>query len=149
MPAAAHAGTVLTSVARLHSVCDEFKNLMVPPLFPEHPKSASTSHYLHQQFVRRLSEFSGTIFDGAEACHSSLQFITQKQRVVVSSVRSNYYGAIQCLQFNTERHESHTNISDYTAFMYMGDLIEHGNTNTVFTNPTKKQTEDYITGRYG
>jgi len=40
-------------------------------------------------------------------------------------------------------------VSDYTAFMYMGDLIEHGDTNQIFTNPTKKQTEDYITGRYG
>ncbi|GGM11763.1 phosphate import ATP-binding protein PstB [Pseudomonas asuensis] len=40
-------------------------------------------------------------------------------------------------------------VSDYTAFMYMGKLIEYGDTDTVFTNPTKKQTEDYITGRYG
>lgn len=40
-------------------------------------------------------------------------------------------------------------VSDYTAFMYMGDLIEFGNTDELFTNPTKKQTEDYITGRYG
>ena len=40
-------------------------------------------------------------------------------------------------------------VSDYTAFMYMGDLIEFGVTDTLFTNPTKKQTEDYITGRYG
>jgi phosphate transport system ATP-binding protein len=40
-------------------------------------------------------------------------------------------------------------VSDYTAFMYMGDLIEHGDTNTIFTNPTEKMTEDYITGRYG
>jgi len=40
-------------------------------------------------------------------------------------------------------------VSDYTAFMYMGDLIEHGLTDTLFTNPSKKQTEDYITGRYG
>lgn len=40
-------------------------------------------------------------------------------------------------------------VSDYTAFMYMGDLIEFGDTNTLFTNPTQKQTEDYITGRYG
>jgi phosphate transport system ATP-binding protein len=40
-------------------------------------------------------------------------------------------------------------VSDYTAFMYMGDLIEYGNTDTLFTNPGKKQTEDYITGRYG
>lgn len=40
-------------------------------------------------------------------------------------------------------------VSDYTAFMYMGDLVEYGDTDTLFTNPSKKQTEDYITGRYG
>jgi len=40
-------------------------------------------------------------------------------------------------------------VSDYTAFMYMGELIEFDSTNELFTNPTKKQTEDYITGRYG
>ncbi len=40
-------------------------------------------------------------------------------------------------------------VSDYTAFLYMGDLIEFGETNTIFTNPATKKTEDYITGRYG
>lgn len=40
-------------------------------------------------------------------------------------------------------------VSDYTAFMYMGDLIEFGDTDQLFTNPKEKQTEDYITGRYG
>jgi phosphate transport system ATP-binding protein len=40
-------------------------------------------------------------------------------------------------------------VSDYTAFMYMGELVEIGTTSELFTNPTKKQTEDYITGRYG
>jgi phosphate transport system ATP-binding protein len=40
-------------------------------------------------------------------------------------------------------------VSDETAFMYMGEMIEFGETNTIFTNPAKKQTEDYITGRYG
>ncbi len=40
-------------------------------------------------------------------------------------------------------------VSDYTAFMYLGDLIEYGNTDQIFTNPRQKQTEDYITGRYG
>lgn len=40
-------------------------------------------------------------------------------------------------------------VSDYTAFMYLGDLIEYRDTDTLFTNPSKKQTEDYITGRYG
>jgi phosphate transport system ATP-binding protein len=40
-------------------------------------------------------------------------------------------------------------VSDFTAFMYMGELIEIDNTSQLFTNPKKKQTEDYITGRYG
>ncbi|KGJ92424.1 phosphate ABC transporter ATP-binding protein PstB [Thalassotalea sp. ND16A] len=40
-------------------------------------------------------------------------------------------------------------VSDQTAFMYMGDLIEYSDTNTLFTTPAKKKTEDYITGRYG
>jgi len=40
-------------------------------------------------------------------------------------------------------------VSDYTAFMYLGELIEMGTTSELFTNPRKKQTEDYITGRYG
>ena len=40
-------------------------------------------------------------------------------------------------------------VSDYTAFMYLGEVVEFNNTNQIFTNPTKKQTEDYITGRYG
>ena len=40
-------------------------------------------------------------------------------------------------------------VSDYTAFMFMGELIEMGTTSELFTNPQKKQTEDYITGRYG
>ncbi|MFN3715708.1 MAG: phosphate ABC transporter ATP-binding protein PstB [Thiobacillus sp.] len=40
-------------------------------------------------------------------------------------------------------------VSDYTAFMYMGELIEFGRTNDLFLKPTVKQTEDYITGRFG
>ena len=39
--------------------------------------------------------------------------------------------------------------SDKTAFMYLGELIEFANTDTIFTKPTSKQTEDYITGRFG
>ena len=40
-------------------------------------------------------------------------------------------------------------VSDYTAFMYLGELIEHDTTETIFSNPSKQQTEDYITGRFG
>ena len=40
-------------------------------------------------------------------------------------------------------------VSDYTAYMYLGELIEFGVTNEIFIKPKKKQTEDYITGRFG
>ncbi len=40
-------------------------------------------------------------------------------------------------------------VSDYTAFMYMGNMVEFDATDSIFTNPREKQTEDYITGRYG
>ena len=40
-------------------------------------------------------------------------------------------------------------ISDYTAFLYMGELIEYGPTETIFTNPTEERTEAYVTGRFG
>ena len=40
-------------------------------------------------------------------------------------------------------------VSDYTAYMYLGELIEHGETDRIFTRPTRKETEDYITGKFG
>jgi phosphate transport system ATP-binding protein len=40
-------------------------------------------------------------------------------------------------------------VADYTAYMYLGELIEFGTTNDMFLKPKKKQTEDYITGRFG
>jgi phosphate transport system ATP-binding protein len=40
-------------------------------------------------------------------------------------------------------------VSDFTAFLMMGELIEFGDTKTIFTAPSRKMTEDYITGRFG
>jgi phosphate transport system ATP-binding protein len=40
-------------------------------------------------------------------------------------------------------------VSDYTAFLYLGELIEFDETNKIFTAPSKQQTQDYITGRFG
>ena len=40
-------------------------------------------------------------------------------------------------------------VSDYTAFMYLGDMVEHGSTEQIFSNPAQQRTEDYITGRFG
>ncbi|MBI5379721.1 MAG: phosphate ABC transporter ATP-binding protein, partial [Nitrospirae bacterium] len=40
-------------------------------------------------------------------------------------------------------------VSDYTAFMYLGEIIEFGKTDQIFTVPSQKLTEEYITGRFG
>jgi phosphate transport system ATP-binding protein len=40
-------------------------------------------------------------------------------------------------------------VSDYTAYMYLGELVEYNKTDTIFVKPAKKETEDYITGRFG
>ena len=40
-------------------------------------------------------------------------------------------------------------VSDYTAFMYLGELIEFGETTRLFTSPADRRTQDYITGRFG
>lgn len=49
----------------------------------------------------------------------------------------------------THNMQQASRISDYTAFFYMGELIEFDKTKNIFTNPQKKQTENYITGRFG
>jgi phosphate transport system ATP-binding protein len=49
----------------------------------------------------------------------------------------------------THNMQQASRVSDYTAFLYLGRLIEYGRTETLFVTPRKKQTEDYITGRFG
>jgi phosphate transport system ATP-binding protein len=49
----------------------------------------------------------------------------------------------------THNMQQASRISDYTAFMYLGDLIEYDKTETIFLNPKEKRTEDYITGKFG
>lgn len=69
---------------------------------------------------------------------------TLKIEELISELKDRYTIVIV-----THNMQQAARVSDYTAFMYMGELIEFGDTDTIFTNPTKKQTEDYITGRYG
>ena len=49
----------------------------------------------------------------------------------------------------THNMQQATRISDFTAFFYMGEMVEYDRTTKVFTNPAKQQTEDYVTGRFG
>ncbi|WP_420824460.1 phosphate ABC transporter ATP-binding protein PstB [Sulfurivermis fontis] len=69
---------------------------------------------------------------------------TLKIEELINELKSQYTIVIV-----THNMQQAARVSDYTAFMYMGDLIEYNDTDTIFTNPSRKQTEDYITGRYG
>ncbi|ANG64964.1 phosphate ABC transporter ATP-binding protein [Marinobacterium aestuarii] len=69
---------------------------------------------------------------------------TLKIEELIHSLKKDFTIAIV-----THNMQQAARVSDYTAFMYMGDLIEFGVTDTLFTKPVQKQTEDYITGRYG
>lgn len=69
---------------------------------------------------------------------------TLKIEELINELKSKYTIVIV-----THNMQQAARVSDYTAFMYLGELIEFGDTSTLFTNPAEKQTEDYITGRYG
>ncbi|MCW8858059.1 MAG: phosphate ABC transporter ATP-binding protein, partial [Kangiella sp.] len=69
---------------------------------------------------------------------------TLKIEELINELKSDYTIVIV-----THNMQQAARVSDYTAFMYMGDMVEFDNTDTIFTNPEKKKTEDYITGRYG
>lgn len=69
---------------------------------------------------------------------------TSKIEELIYLLKENYTIVIV-----THNMQQASRTSDYTAFFYLGELIEYNKTKQIFTNPAKKQTEDYITGRFG
>jgi len=69
---------------------------------------------------------------------------TAKVEELVNELKADYTIAIV-----THNMQQAARISDYTAYMYLGELIEFGKTDEIFIKPRKKETEDYITGRFG
>jgi phosphate transport system ATP-binding protein len=79
-----------------------------------------------------------------EPCSALDPISTLKVEELIHDLKQNYTIIIV-----THNMQQAARVSDRTAFMYLGELIEYGDTDQVFTNPSKKRTEDYITGRYG
>ena len=69
---------------------------------------------------------------------------TSRIEQLVEELKTDYTIAIV-----THNMQQAARVSDFTAFMYLGDLIEHDRTQVIFSSPSKQQTEDYITGRFG
>jgi phosphate transport system ATP-binding protein len=69
---------------------------------------------------------------------------TSKIEELIDELKSEY-----CICIVTHNMQQAARASDFTAFMYMGELVEHGVTEDLFTTPKQKRTEEYITGRFG
>jgi phosphate transport system ATP-binding protein len=69
---------------------------------------------------------------------------TAKIEELINQLKNNFTIVIV-----THNMQQAARVSDYTAFFYLGELIEYDRTTKIFTNPSKKQTEDYISGRFG
>ena len=79
-----------------------------------------------------------------EPCSSLDPISTLKVEELIQQLRDQYTIVIV-----THNMQQAARVSDYTAFLYLGQVIEYGDTDQVFTNPRARATEDYITGRYG
>ena len=82
------------------------------------------------------------LFD--EPCSALDPISTAKIEELIDELKSQYTIAIV-----THNMQQAARVSDFTAFMYLGDLIEFGETSRMFTTPEKRATQDYITGRFG
>ncbi|MBV9522978.1 MAG: phosphate ABC transporter ATP-binding protein PstB [Alphaproteobacteria bacterium] len=69
---------------------------------------------------------------------------TQRIEELIAELKSDY-----CIAIVTHNMQQAARSSDFTAFMYLGELVEFSETETIFTKPREKRTEDYITGRFG
>jgi phosphate transport system ATP-binding protein len=69
---------------------------------------------------------------------------TQRIEELIAELKSDY-----CIAIVTHNMQQAARSSDYTAFMYLGELIEFDETEKIFTHPRERRTEDYITGRFG
>jgi phosphate transport system ATP-binding protein len=69
---------------------------------------------------------------------------TGKVEELISTLKNDYTVVIV-----THNMQQAARVSDYTAYMYLGELIEFGQTEAIFMKPKRQETEDYITGRFG
>src|SRR6266480_3405138 len=79
-----------------------------------------------------------------EPCSALDPISTARIEELIHELKSEYTVVIV-----THNMQQAARVSDYTAYMYLGELIEYGPTDTVFIKPKRKETEDYITGRFG
>src|SRR5690606_30225021 len=79
-----------------------------------------------------------------EPCSALDPIATARVEELIHELRKSYTIVIV-----THNMQQAARVADYTAFFYMGEMVEHDETSVIFTRPSQQKTEDYITGRFG
>ena len=136
------------SKARLHEVCE--RSLRSAALWDEvkdrlHSSALGLSGGQQQRLcIARAIAAEPEVLLMDEPCSALDPIATAKVEDLIHELRGRYTVVIV-----THNMQQAARVSDFTAFMYLGRLVEYGPTGSIFQNPRLKQTEDYITGRFG
>ncbi len=123
---------------RMSALWDEVKDMLGKP-------GASLSGGQQQRLcIARALAVEPDVILMDEPCSALDPIATGRIEELILTLKQKYTIVIV-----THNMQQAARISDYTAYMYLGNLIEFGDTKTIFTTPSRKETEDYITGRFG
>jgi len=129
---------IVESSLRQAALWDEVKDKL-------HESSLNLSGGQQQRLcIARALAVSPTVLLLDEPCSALDPIATAKIEELLIKLKNDLTVVIV-----THNMQQAARVSDNTAFMLMGNLIEYGNTSTMFTNPAKQETQDYLTGRFG
>jgi len=129
---------IVETALRKASLWNEVKDKL------DQPGTALSGGQQQRLCIARTIAIRPSIILMDEPCSALDPIATAKIEELMDELKEEFTIAIV-----THSMQQAARVSDYTAFFYMGDLVEFGETGAMFTSPTQKQTEDYITGRFG
>lgn len=134
----AHASEIVEDSLRKAGLWEEVKDRL-------HDSGTSLSGGQQQRLcIARAIAVSPDVILMDEPCSALDPIATSKIETLIDELRKNYTIVIV-----THSMQQAARVSQKTAFFHLGKIVEYNDTNIIFTNPEKKQTQDYITGRYG
>ncbi|ATX81506.1 phosphate ABC transporter ATP-binding protein, PhoT family [Mariprofundus ferrinatatus] len=129
---------LVESALRRASIWDEVKDKL------QQPGTALSGGQQQRLCIARTIAVQPDVILMDEPCSALDPIATAKIEELIDELKDEYTIVIV-----THNMQQAARVSDYTAYFYLGNLVEYGDTHTIFTSPTNQQTEDYITGRFG
>jgi phosphate transport system ATP-binding protein len=137
-PSRAERDRIVERSLRLAALWDEVKDRL------QRPGTSLSGGQQQRLCVARALAVEPEVLLMDEPCSALDPISTARIEELLLELKENYTIAIV-----THNMQQAARTADFTAFLYAGDLIEFGETKQIFTNPSKRETEDYITGRFG